>query len=324
LKVLITGSSGFIGRHLTRELTEHGHEVLGCDRNYTEEGHVGWRGIVANDDLRNPGVFASYLDAAAPDVVVHLAAQVGRLFGEDDLIHTVTSNAQMTTLIAHACGEAGVRLVYGSTSEIYGDNGNTICDEIEGPFTLPHNLYGLSKRWGEESILLYCEAPQPVLQRFSMPYGPGVVPGRGRAALPNILWQAVNRMEMPIHRGAERSWCWIGDTVRAVRLVLESGRSGPFNVGRDDNPVLMEEVARRACAMTGCPLDLIKLIDPPARQTVVKRLATDRVRELGWRPEVELDEGMDRVLDWVKLFDRRGRRAAVGDAVAAQAASSAS
>ena len=52
--------------------------------------------------------------------------------------------------------------------------------------------------------------------------------------------------------------------------------------------------------MTGAPNSIIEVVDPPGRQTVVKRLSTDKLRSLGWEPEVELDEGMERTLDWIK------------------------
>ena len=62
----------------------------------------------------------------------------------------------MTTLIASACGERGVPVLYTSTSEIYGDWGEAICfDDRHQRLRLPHNLYGLSKRWGEEVLALY-------------------------------------------------------------------------------------------------------------------------------------------------------------------------
>ena len=54
-----------------------------------------------------------------------------------------------------------------------------------------------------------------------------------------------------------------------------------------------------ACDLAGAPYDLIELVDPPGRQTVVKRLATTKIRALGWRPEVSLEEGMQRVYEWV-------------------------
>lgn len=302
-RVLITGDAGFIGRHLSAELTAAGYEVFGVDWSHDGVHHD------STLDLRKLGIFQKAMIATEPEVVVHLAAQVGRLFGEADLIHTLSSNAQMTTLVAHACGEAGVQLVYASTSEIYGDQGMEMCHE-DGPKRLPHNLYGLSKRFGEEVAQLY--APKDLVTlRFSMPYGPGVVPGRGRAALPNILWQAATGQSIPIHVGAERSWCFIADTVGAVRTILDAGATGAYNVGRDDDSRLLRDLAVRACKMTGASTDLIIDIEPPQAQTVVKRLATEKIRALGWRPEVEIEEGMRTVLDWVRHFDRNGNRVVV-------------
>lgn len=306
MRILVTGISGFIGRHLALELMAHGHVVLGVDKDpaptFESSGPLEfWR-----EDLLEPGAAEDVIDATRPEVVVHLAAQVGRLFGEDDVRRTVNSNGLLTTLVARACGEYGARMVYASTSEVYGDQRDTVCDELAGPFSLPHNLYGLSKRWGEEVCKLYA-LPGLTTLRFSMPYGPGVVPGRGRAALPNILWQAHTGQRIPIHRGSERSWCWIGDTVAATRMIIERTRAGAYNVGRDDAAVSMLEVAKRACAIMGASEELIDEIDPPKAQTVVKRLGTYRLRNVGWEPTVDLAEGMLRVAEWVRRFDAEGR-----------------
>jgi nucleoside-diphosphate-sugar epimerase len=280
MKALITGAAGFVGGHLVKELNENGHEAIGTDRRW------------ANSELKTPGLIEEFLDALAPEVVIHLAAKVGRLFGEDDLLETIADNAGVTALVARACGERGIRLAYTSTSEIYGDQGDHSCSELNGDMyaAIPHNAYGLSKRWSEEACWLY--APQGLtIFRLSMPFGPGLPAGRGRAAIVNMLDQASKRQPIPVHRGSERAWCWIGDTVRAMRLVLET-TDGVWNVGRDDNAVSMRRVAELACDLTGAPYDLIEEIDAPGRQTVVKRLNTERLRLLGWKPEVELAEGM--------------------------------
>jgi len=239
-----------------------------------------------------------------PEVVVHLAAKPG-LFGEDDVMHTVRDNAGMTGVLAQVAGEMGVRVVYASTSEIYGDNGQAICREIEGPWSRPHNIHGLSKLWGEEVCKLYAPKGFTPL-RFSMPYGPGLPAGRGRATIINMLWQAKHGMPITVHAGAERSWCWIGDIVRAARAAIENG-DGPYNVGRDDNGVDMLVVAELACEITGSDRRLIEMVDVPAGQTVVKRLSTARIRQLGWKPVVELEDGMRRTFDtWVDHLDAEG------------------
>jgi len=294
MRVGITGAAGFLGTWLGVELIQYGHDVSGFDRTF------------GDGDLLDPGVFAGWLRRTEPDVVVHLAAQVGRIFSEDDIRRTVRLNAEMTMVVAQTCAEAGVRLAYASTSEVYGDQGDRLCRE-DGPWVLPQGAYGLTKRWGEEAARLY--APDGlVIFRPSMPYGPGAPPGRGRRAMDTMLWQAHHRMPITVHRGAERSWCWVGDTVRGIRLAVEQPDALTVNVGRDDDPRSMLEIAQLACKLAGAPDSLIVEVDPPAAQTVVKRLATGRLRALGWAPTVELEDGMSRVYEWVRQFDADGVR----------------
>jgi nucleoside-diphosphate-sugar epimerase len=283
-RVLITGAKGFIGQHLVRELEPY-YEVIGVDR---DDGN-----LLA--PLRADAIICD----ERPDIVVHLAAKVGRQFGDEDPVATIMDNAGMTSLIAEACGAYSARLVYASTSEVYGDQGMKLCQEIISDHRgRVHNLYGLSKRWGEEAAELYAPEGLTIL-RLSMPYGPGLPWGRGRAAIINMLWQALTRSPIPVHVGAERSWCWVGDTVRGIRYAIES-EGGVFNVGRDDASVSMERVAEIACDLTGADRDLIQFIHAPTNQTVVKRLSTWKLRKLGWAPKVDLHEGMERCLEWIK------------------------
>lgn len=298
MKALITGGAGFLGQHISFELEQHGHEVVVLDLKLSRF-----------HDLRFSDLVQKNLDEHTDaDVCLHLAAKVGRLFGEDDPMETITDNVGMTALVAQACGDRKIRLAYASTSEIYGDNGEDLCDEEDGPFTLPHNLYGISKGFGEHVCEHY--APRELLIcRFSMPYGPGLPAGRGRAAIINMLHQALHSKKIPVHEGAERSWCYVTDTARAVRMILERGE-GTFNVGRDDAPVSMLDVAEIACELADARPFLIEIVPAPKNQTVVKRLATERLRSLGWEPEVDLYEGMGRTLEWVKTLDDTGAIAA--------------
>lgn len=292
MRIGVTGSAGFIGSWLGVELSQAGHDVFGFDRAH------------GDGDLLNPGVAADWLCRTGPDLVVHLAAQVGRIFSEDDVRRTVRLNAELTTVVAQACGAAGIGMAYASTSEIYGDQGDQVCRE-DGPWVLPQGAYGLTKRWGEEACRLY--APDGlVVFRPSMPYGPGAPPGRGRRAMDTMLWQAHHRMPITVHKGAERSWCWVGDVVRGIRLAVEQPGGGVYNIGRDDDPRSMLEIARLACKLAGAPEDLIVEVAAPAGQTVVKRLSTDRLRALGWSPTVELEDGMERVYEHVRRYDRAG------------------
>jgi nucleoside-diphosphate-sugar epimerase len=299
MKCIVTGGSGFLGSHICLDLEEQGHEVVVFDLQLSRF-----------HDLRFPEIVDTlFSDNADADICIHLAAKVGRLFGEDNPMETITDNVGMTALVAQACGLHEIRLAYASTSEVYGDNGTSVCDEYEGPFSLPHNVYGISKFFGEDICLHY--APKDLtIFRFSMPYGPGLPAGRGRAAIINMLHQALHRKQIPVHQGAERSWCYVTDTVRAVRMALFEGTPGTWNIGRDDAAVSMLEVAALACDLTDAPDSLIEEVPPPKMQTVVKRLSTQRICSLGWKPEVDLEEGMRRTLSWVETLDETGAIAA--------------
>lgn len=107
---------------------------------------------------------------------------------------------------------------------------------------------------------------------------------------------------MPVHNGSERSLCWIGDTVQAIRMLIEQEQTGVWNVGRDDQLMPVRRIAEIACELTGAPLNLIQMLEPPGYRTVVKNLSTQKIRSIGWQPTVELEEGMRRTLEWVKAL----------------------
>jgi nucleoside-diphosphate-sugar epimerase len=284
VRVLVTGGKGFIGAHLAAELDRRGHDVHASSRD--------------DGDLAAEGVAGRLIDLHEPELVLHLAARVGRLAGENDPLETVRQNAGVTLLVARACAARGVELVYGSTSEIYGNLGEAPASEDDPVLALPDSVYGLSKRWGEEAALLQC--PDAMLLRFCMPYGPGVRPGRGRGAITNMLDHARQLSRIPAYRGVERSWCWIGDAARAAALAVERGDAGAWNVGRDDSHVSMAEVARLACRLAGAPEELVDEVDPPVGLAPGHRIATEKLDGLGWRPEVDLEAGMGLTLDWLR------------------------
>lgn len=285
MRTLVTGASGFIGTHLCNALEENNVEVV--------------RLSLPDGDLAHSDIAKAAMRQYSPDRVVHLAALVGRAFGEVTPARTVDVNARATLNVAQACGRLGIPLAYASTSEVYGDNGSELLTE-DSPMALPHNLYGLTKRWGEEVCRLY--APDELtIWRLSMPYGPGLPPGEGRAMVTSFLADALAGRPLYVHRGASRSLCYVSDAVRGLLWTLE--RPGVWNIGRDDEDRSVLHIARLACELAQSSTALIEVVPPPTMQTVVKRLSVARLRSLGWRPYVGLEEGMSKTLDWLR--DRR-------------------
>jgi nucleoside-diphosphate-sugar epimerase len=279
MRILVTGASGFVGSALVEEL-RHGERAYEVHPLGRDDG-----------DLADEGVADEALAGFQPDVVAHAAARIGVVRCEEEPLLALRSNVLATIRVAQACTARGARLAYVSTADVYGIA--AVADEETPP--APASLYALTKLWGEEAARLYVP-DRLVILRLANPYGPGVDPAQGKGALPSMLQQAERGERIPAFRGEARAWCWIGDVSRAVRLVLESGQDGIFNVGTDSEPVSLLDVARIACELTGSPHDLIDEVEPPAGRAA-PRIHIDRLRALGWRPEVGLEDGLRMLLE---------------------------
>jgi dTDP-glucose 4,6-dehydratase len=222
----------------------------------------------SDGDLAEPGTIETVLDEHDPEVVVHLAAV---LPGDDRLM----LNAPITELVAAACAGRDVPLFHGSTTAIYSD---------ETP-------YAESKRESEEA------AGEATILRFHYPYGPQ----QRRGAIPTMLRQALVGDRVVAYRGWARSFCFVRDVAEAVAILVEHGMRGEWDVGRDDDLRSLEEVAALACAAAGADESLVELANPPdGCAPLIESLDTDRLRSLGWRPEVALEEGIRSTVEWLR------------------------
>lgn len=219
----------------------------------------------ADGDLAEAGTIERLLDAHDPELVVHLAAAMpsdGR----------VEQNPLLTEHVAGACETRGLPLFHGSTTAVYFD---------ETP-------YAESKRASEEA------AGEATIVRFHYPYGPG----QRRGAIATMLRQAVAGEPVVAYSGWMRSFCFARDAAEALAVLVEHGVRGDWDVGRDDDLRTLEEVAQLVCWAAGADEARIELADPPEGYTpVLDSLDTERLRSLGWRPEVELEDGIRRTLE---------------------------
>lgn len=276
MRIALTGAHGFIGSWLASELRGRGHRV----EQSPDPGVTGW-------DLTKPGAIGHWLYPLDElDTIVHCAAIVGRAPGELFPIRTIEVNSGLTASLAKGAAKNGLRFVYISTSEAAN----------------PLNTYGLSKRWGEEAA--WFNHPSPIVCRLYMPYGPGYPPGEGRGAITNFLWNALHGDPLIVHENASRSYCWIGDTVRAIADVTEGAEGITWNIGRGDQEFPMVQIARWAIEMAGSESKIVLVPKPDGFQSF-KRPSFAKLWATGWRPKIHLYEGMEKTLTWLKELDKR-------------------
>lgn len=277
MRILCTGGSGFIGSRLGPALEAAGHHVTSIDR--------------VDGDLVDPDAVYRLI-ADQHDLVVHLAAQPGRVFGEQDPGFTLKSNVLTTINVAQRCAEVGARLCYISTSEVYGDRSGLVSETT--PVGRPLNLYAATKMWGEQVSQLYAPDGLTII-RPSMPYGPGMASGWGRAALPTMISNFLRGEPYIVHRGTARSWCYVDDIIRAIVKVITRSLDDTYNiynVGRDDDLRMMVDVANLVCDVLDTPRDLVVFGKPDFSIKPVKDISMARLVRLGWNPSVGLEEGI--------------------------------
>ncbi|MEQ7008243.1 NAD(P)-dependent oxidoreductase [Actinopolymorpha sp. B17G11] len=305
MKILVTGAAGYVASWLIPELERGGHDVYRTDLN------TGGTELHRMANLLSPDEVWELFDDSRPDAVVHLAAKYGRVQGEIDPEQTVRTNAEMTTLIARACASSGARLLYVSSSEVYGDGWTGSQSALPRAWgdALPLNLYGLTKLWGEQVAELY--APRNlIIARLNMPYGPGPSSGIpanvGRNALHTFLWQAHHRHPITVHMDTLRSYTWVEDVMAGIRLAIEQEQGGRYVVSRMDDMRTSQEIAQLACKIAGWDDPIINLTPKPAGITPEKYLDNSSILALGWKPTVDLEVGVQRTFDWIQHFDATG------------------
>lgn len=303
MSILVVGSLGVIGTHLMRYLRQQGQDVIGTDvliRDYDDYVRAD---ITAFEELYR--IFRKY----NVDTVVHMAGEVGRLRGEEYPQKMIYVNDVGTLNIVNLCLEHDCKLVFFSTSEVYGnlfDHREAVreanLDRISAFGTT--NIYAMSKLFGEAIVKHYVQnyGLKAVAVRPFMIYGPGEYPSKYRSAIANFVHRALTGGKLTVHSGTLRAWCYITDFIDGLALVMNSPARSyeAYNIGSDEYHT-MEGTARIVIEEAGADPSQIEIVTPPDKfLSPVKRASIDKVKSLGYSPRVTLREGVRKVIEWQK------------------------
>ena len=322
-RVLVTGAGGFIGSHLVAMLVERGADVRGLIR-YTSRGDRGalaWLDedigeaveIVLGDVRDAESVAAASKDA---DVVMHLAAQIAIPYSYVNPRDFFETNVLGTFNVARAALDNGVsRVVHTSTSEVYGTARFV-------PITEDHPLetqspYAASKLGADKLIDSFhrsFELPATVLRPFNT-YGPHQ---SARAVIPTIITQALAGGAIRLGSlDPRRDMTFVTDTAAGFIAAAESdaalGRTVQLGTGTDHS---IGEIVETVGEILGRELDVEldeQRVRPPDSE-VMRLISSPALASelMGWKPTVDLREGLERTLKWIEANLHRYR---VGDYV---------
>ncbi len=331
MKVLVTGTAGFIGFHLAQRLLAEGHRVLGLD-NFTAYYDVRLKrrrhAVLAEKPgfsaveypLEDKALVAQAVDAFRPEIVVHLAAQAGVRFSLEDPGGFVNTNVIGTMHLLEAMRErAPTHFVMASSSSVYGIGSNRpVSESVSADF--PLSPYAATKKAAEVLAHAYShlfEIPVTCLRIFTA-YGPW---GRPDMALLKFVEaiEAGRAIEIYGQGGMRRDFTYVDDLVEAIRRLIDvvPGRA-PVSDSDSLSPVAPWRVVNIGQGRPAGLLEFIETIERALGKSAVKIFldmqpgdATDTwadvtlLEELtSYRPATPLAEGIGNTVRWYR--EQRG------------------
>src|SRR6058998_2086480 len=299
--VLVTGGAGFLGSHLCDYLLDRGNRVI-CADNF-DTGSLRNIAHLKRDDFRfMQADIVSHFEVDEPvDFVYHMASPASPIDYARLPLHTLKVGAYGTHNALGLAKWKRARYLLASTSEVYGDP--EVHPQPEGYWGNvnpigPRGVYDEAKRYAEALTMAYHrqQGVDTCIVRIFNTYGPRMRPHDGRA-IPTFVRQALANEPLTVFGDGSqtRSFCYVDDLIRGLVLLSESGEHLPVNLGNPHEMTLLElaeTVRRLAGTKSEIVFEALPVDDPQVRQPEITRAR----QLLGWEPEIELEEGLRRLL----------------------------
>jgi len=298
---VVTGGAGFLGSHLCEHLLARGYRVICIDN--LETSSLGNIEHIRDDDF----VFVyhdvvEHIRIDEPvDVVYHLAALASPIDYLRMPLHSLKVGSYGTHNALGLAKFKRARFLLASTSEVYGDP--LVHPQPESYWgnvnpVGPRGVYDEAKRYAEALAMAYHgqQGLDSCIVRIFNTYGPRMRPNDGRA-VPTFMRQALEGQPITVFgEGTQtRSFCYVDDLIRGLVLLAESGEHLPVNIG-NPREFTLNELAETVLRVTGSTSEIVyealPIDDPQVRQPDITRAK----QVLGWEPEIELEEGLRRML----------------------------
>ncbi|MFE4637739.1 UDP-glucuronic acid decarboxylase family protein [Streptomyces sp. NPDC056773] len=303
---MVTGGAGFVGSHLCERLLADGHRVV-CVDDFSTGRAENIAHLLDHPRFRfsRQDVTEGLNVPGRVDAVYHLASPASPADYLRLPVETLLVGSYGTRNALELARRDGARFLLSSTSEVYGSP--QVHPQPESYWgnvnpVGPRSVYDEAKRFGEAITMAYRRTygVQTTIVRIFNTYGPRMRADDGRA-VPAFVTQALAGEPLTVTGDGSqtRSMCYVDDLVAGLRRALDSGHSGPVNLG---NPV---EVTMRELALTVRDLcgsqSGITLIDRPQDDPQQRRPDITAAREeLGWAPRTSLEDGLARTVAWFR------------------------
>ncbi len=305
---LVTGGAGFLGSHLIDHLLDKDEEVICLDNYFTgrKKNISHWIGNPKFELIRHDITEPIFLEI---NRIWHLACPASPIHYQSNPIKTSKTCFLGTLNMLGLARRTNAKLLLASTSEVYGDpNIHPQPENYRGnvnPIGI-RSCYDEGKRIAETLCFDYLRKNNTDIKimRIFNTYGPRMLPNDGRV-VSNFILQALQGKSLTIYGNGEqtRSFCFVDDLIRGMTLLMNSNHNGPINFG-NPNEITIRKLAEL----------IIKKIDPslsisfkplPEDDPLKRKPLIDLAnKELDWQPQVSINEGLDKTVEYFKQFTK--------------------
>ena len=306
MNILVTGGAGFIGTNLVEKFIDKQHNVIVIDNLLTgskknlEHFFNSENFSFIELDVQNHIEVAEDLD-----YVLHLASPASPKAYAQHPINTLKAGSIGTINTLGLAKAKNAKYLLTSTSEIYGDPLVSPQPESYWGNVNPNgtrSMYDEAKRFAEAAVSSYnriYDLDTRILRLFNT-YGPKMKINDGRVVT-NFIHQAITGNDMTIYgQGNQtRSFCYIDDTVSGILKAMESDNSEVFNIG-NPNEITILQLAEKIIELTNSKSE-IKFVKLPEDDPMQRKPDISKANnKLNWFPEVSLEEGLKKTIEWIE------------------------
>ena len=307
MNIVLTGGSGFIGSHLSKELLKNGENKLIVVDNLLTGNLNNIQDLLDNENatfIQHDVQDHIQIDEKV-DYVLHLASAASPVAYTENPVNTLKAGSLGTINTLGLARKHGAEYFLASTSEVYGDPLITPQNEEYWGNVNPNgerSMYDEAKRFAEAATATYARsyALKTKIIRIFNTYGPNMQLNDGRVVT-NLIVQALNDEDLTIYGDGSqtRSFSYVSDTVAGIIAMMESNHYEVFNIG---NPYEMtvKELAETILKLTNSKSEIIyKPLpndDPQQRRPDISKAK----EKLNWEPKVDLETGLNTTIEWIK------------------------
>ena len=308
MKIMITGGMGFIGSHLCEQLLIEKHDLVVLTKSFLKKhniSNISKKIKIEKIDVTDFKILGQCIHKNKPNVIIHLAGQTSHSQSFEQPLNDIDSNAKSTLFILEEIRKSKLkcRFILGSTFIVIGRPQKIPVDEKTPCW--PTTIYGVNRLASEHYCKIYHEVYglDTVTFRITNSFGPREQVISTKNAVNFLIYEAFKGNTITIFKKGKffRDLIYISDVISGIKTIMKKGKSGDLYWISSGRKIWFYELGKLLEKLTGAKVKFVKTPNYTKKVDVGNFVVNNsKLRSLGWKPKMNLDEGIKKTLEYFK------------------------